>query len=1081
MTSCAADFALRALLRAVPTGGAAAAAQLEQFVARCPHLGPSKRAFLCARLFGPETLLARAARWRASDAPAAAPLGTVGASAAAVDAALLDALTPLLAAHAPTFAGLLPLLSALGVRTLAGELRALFWRLLDREADPAARAAALRALPAEVRVGAEMGAAERDECVDMSLWEAAMAVAPAPAAVEPPPPPADAAADAASAAAAAPRKMVPPCGVLARFGPRGEAIVREWVGSLSGASQLCAYLGLDPAAHAREPTTRPPPRPPPQQPQRSAHELGWELVADEEDRGGGGAEAAAARAADGPSPFGAECAAVVEAAWRPTALAPAEVECALRLVRWLPALRARCEALVWAVGDEAAVRALMAGVAPDLDRLPRSLWPCVCWARCSEPQLLALARARVRPALDALELEALADETQAALLGACVDDLDAMLDHAPRADGPIDGYLAAALSLLGSEASAAALVAAGDGVEAAERRQSGLLKAARRLLLAVRERTKRGSWLHTSEQLRLFEGLLRLGAVDNANGALLADLLEAKAVDPLHVGELVGWVLAVRGMHHAVRDAALRAMLRLPAAERDALQLTMLRGAEGAARLPLQTLVALAVSCAEAAVVALVRGQLARLSADEWDQLLALICEANPTDASRPPHTFPRGALAADFNERFLRRYLHPAHAAEAGEARVPAAPPARDPRAFRLFVATTERARAGRYVLAALATQRHAPDETLLGALTAPSVRELREVLEYIPHSALPQRLDWLLGLVRALAAPLLGRRVARRPAAGGGGEGVAGAYHFACGTYAVQPEGEPGYRAGAHELVHVDGAPPPPEAQDCLELMRAVLGVVGAHAAAQPTLREHWLPTTLQRIVTHAVCGGMLAHAMLRALVRDALPRAEASRGETLSAAERPLWISFFKQAAIAGAPASLDELRAVLRPETQPLSAHEVRALGVDLAARKLLVSLAPPLALREFGVEILRADPSFARQLCEAELVHIAELSGADDAHWAVTRQVIGAVAPAVALRLAIGLLCHSAEPDDLELLRAAYLAVEPAVRRRVWLPTELGTVWAKLGAEIRATVLDAAVPSAESVLVAAADSGDTSAE
>ena len=43
-----------------------------------------------------------------------------------------------------------------------------------------------------------------------------------------------------------------------------------------------------------------------------------------------------------------------------------------------------------------------------------------------------------------------------------------------------------------------------------------------------------------------------------ANSAVLADLIDARHVDPNHVFALVKFVLGARGFHHRVRDAALR-------------------------------------------------------------------------------------------------------------------------------------------------------------------------------------------------------------------------------------------------------------------------------------------------------------------------------------------------------------------------------------------------------------------------------------------------------------------------------------------------------------------------------------------
>ncbi|KAG8467636.1 hypothetical protein KFE25_006688 [Diacronema lutheri] len=92
------------------------------------------------------------------------------------------------------------------------------------------------------------------------------------------------------------------------------------------------------------------------------------------------------------------------------------------------------------------------------------------------------------------------------------------------------------------------------------------------------------------------------GPLDSTSAAVLADLLEAKLVDVAHVAPAVRLILtSPEGTyHHAVRDSALRAMLRLHVTDRDGLHRSLLAGG---APLPLQTLFAFSVTTLDAAAV----------------------------------------------------------------------------------------------------------------------------------------------------------------------------------------------------------------------------------------------------------------------------------------------------------------------------------------------------------------------------------------------------------------------------------------------------------------------------------------------
>ena len=171
-----------------------------------------------------------------------------------------------------------------------------------------------------------------------------------------------------------------------------------------------------------------------------------------------------------------------------------------------------------------------------------------------------------------------------------VDDLDALVDFAPQAEGPIGPYLAQIFELLPN--SAEKLRAVGDGVEDEERLLSGWNVVVHRLLAGVKKRIRDdANALHTEEQLALFAGCAARLA-DNSNSTLLADLMESKFVDPAHIAALVKFVLGCKyvplksGLLNVVRDSALRAMMRLDKADRDELHRTLLQGRESA--LPLQ-------------------------------------------------------------------------------------------------------------------------------------------------------------------------------------------------------------------------------------------------------------------------------------------------------------------------------------------------------------------------------------------------------------------------------------------------------------------------------------------------------------
>ena len=173
------------------------------------------------------------------------------------------------------------------------------------------------------------------------------------------------------------------------------------------------------------------------------------------------------------------------------------------------------------------------------------------------------------------------------------------------------------------------------------------------------------NYLHEKEQLHLFRYCQAesqyMKELSNSNGSLLADLMESKCVDPLHSASLVSFVLSNNVLpqtasHRMVRDSALRAMVRLPAKDRDFMIARLLDTND---KLPLQVLFSLTV--AQLSTKDLVEGvvrQLGLLIPKEWEELENLIRDANSTRDDYV-HTYPRSKeIQAQFSSRFLNRYL---------------------------------------------------------------------------------------------------------------------------------------------------------------------------------------------------------------------------------------------------------------------------------------------------------------------------------------------------------------------------------------------------------------------------------------
>ena len=425
--------------------------------------------------------------------------------------------------------------------------------------------------------------------------------------------------------------------------------------------------------------------------------------------------------------------------WQPPSCAADQVAALLEIIEWFPETFDRCAPLVFAIGDEEAARKLLTmHPLADLEALPRHLWPCVHWSACTEAQLLTLVEAGVPVPLDQIRLEKLGWETQQVLVDAQPEQVGACAEYAAKMTGPITSYLTRFFELLPN--STPMLLRLGDGLEEEERKVSGWNKMVHALLVSLRERIREGNVLHTEEQLVVFRGCSRRD-VDSANSALLADLLEAKNVDPSHVASLVKFVLGERRFHQTVRDSALRAMMRLGQQDRDALHRNLLSNIDSATQLPLQVLSSLCVTTLAVDVLPLVSAQLARLSLKQWDALLTLIADANPM-GGKPPHTYPR-SLGAEFNERLLAKYLRLKSM------------DTDDPRYFLLFLACTPPERVPGYLLGLLGVQRHPLDELFLNALTRMSRPELKQLLEYNSPSELASRLEWVLRSLRTAGDP--------------------------------------------------------------------------------------------------------------------------------------------------------------------------------------------------------------------------------------------------------------------------------------------------------------------------------------
>lgn len=409
---------------------------------------------------------------------------------------------------------------------------------------------------------------------------------------------------------------------------------------------------------------------------------------------------------------------------------------------------------VWAapvdeVSTKRVTRLLQQHSANVLDVLPMTWWPSLNFSSLDEKKLTRVLKAGIEVQPKTVNFHKLDSEVQELLLQQHWASYEVLADYAPQAVFNITACLQRFFELL--TAKEGELRELGDGIDDVERLKSGWNKMVHRLLLAVRERIKEANFLHTDEQLVIFSGCE--GRLDNSNSSLLADFMESKAVDSLHLERVVNLVLGSRKFANITRDSALRAMARLTPDERDALHKRLL---DTTNTLPVQVIFSLSVSVLHKQSVPLVIKQLDTLSSDAWEELLGLIRDANPKVGN--VHTFPRN-LRATFRERFLERYLQDAHSK-------------RDQRLFKLFVACTDTDAIPGKIIEVLSRQLHPLDDLFIDALsfrassedvhlgievqnTPMSASHFQDLIEFFAPEEWTSRLDWMLKRVNDSPEP--------------------------------------------------------------------------------------------------------------------------------------------------------------------------------------------------------------------------------------------------------------------------------------------------------------------------------------
>lgn len=825
------------------------------------------------------------------------------------------------------------------------------------------------------------------------------------------------------------------------------------------------------------------------------------------------------------------------------------------LTEHTPQLWSRCGQLVW--GQERLevteahsklLQRLLRKRVPELELLPQRWWHavdvatlahhCVTTLKDQDP-LQRLAQAGVPIELQAVkkffEDASFTVTTQALLLDLyAASDAFVLAEFLPLFAGPVLGYLERLFWLLDKDpATRQRLVQTGDGVEEEEKYASGWNKVANTLLTGLRVRCRDDrNWLHSDEQLALFAYCCEKTRVtsgfaaeepqeeaagqpkfpkwllNQGNGAVLGDLLEAKCVDPRHSARAVNLVLSA-ARPQMVRDAALRAMLRLSTAERHALIHKLLASPH---KLPLGVLFALTVThLSEDAVPSVVR-RLKELDDEEIDALVDLIRDANPA-ASNHIHTFPRraGVQEALF-ERFLVRYVagDPVGVVQTDRwttatgkgAKPPPAKRSRDQRFFCLFLACCRPERVPSYLLDLLDRQLldvndvrqralllsgfeplphklpHADSDAVEpgGQGDADSqprrhcdLKDFEILLEHMGYSDLLSHLPWIWQQVLAWNQDADGQGLALLRAvlrhAVGGGAAVASKVIESSIDWG-QPDPNTPLAAGGQPKDHggailrcVSGA------SDLLyaELLAVSPSLVAAKPAKAVQTEEQalWVKLLARTwALEQRAEGTELDSEVLEARAKqlaEVLPvlLAERLRGTDLRP-QRPskTWWD---------APAHV-------------LPAAAVRALGVDLEARVLLVQVVPTLALQTWGREILRARPAFAVELHDADFEPLCSVTSSPrgplaatltDVDWPMIRSVLAALLAdqthqscSRALNVAIKLLHVTKQEVDLGLVKAAYLGISARERRQTRLMSLLKSLWPKFGGLLQG-VVDAA--------------------
>lgn len=405
------------------------------------------------------------------------------------------------------------------------------------------------------------------------------------------------------------------------------------------------------------------------------------------------------------------------------------------ITEWFPELYERFAPKVWEASEdessEARIKRLLVGRVPDLDALPRSWWRCVDFSKVKEEDLGRLVEAGVVVHPRNVAFKALMCATQQSILESHCNDVEVLAEFAPQVTARIPQHVERFFELLSR--SEELLVKIGDGLDRPEQLASGQNKMVHRLLTAIRDRIKSGNFLHSCEQLVLFGKCA--GHMDNTNSSLLADLMESKYVDPMHIASIVDFVLCTSGFNHQVRDSALRAIMRLEQNDRDNLHKRLLHTNP---KLPLQVLFSLSVTVLHEQVIPLVLKQLEALSPLEWDELLGLIRDANPLRGKL--HTFPR-SLRAQFSERFLACYLSDKQ---------------RDVRLLNLFAACADSALLPQLLADVLARQLHTLDDRLFDLLSFPlTTPQFEDILEYIQPRDWASRMHWVLTQVHQSSEP--------------------------------------------------------------------------------------------------------------------------------------------------------------------------------------------------------------------------------------------------------------------------------------------------------------------------------------